>query len=143
MVTVLVGASISLLVAATVGQETRTHFAWRQDQNRTLKNTATVEDIYGRLRGVMDPEIQVNIVDLGLVRSVIVDPSGATKVVVTPTMPQCPATKAIVEDIRKAVMADPGVSSLDLTLDLKTPWSWDRVSPQMRERIISGLGGTH
>jgi len=84
----------------------------------TQLDEAAVRDA---LRGVVDPELWANIVDLGLVRSIGVD-AGSVTVDLVLTVPGCPLSGWIVDQVRGAVEALPGVRQVDVRL-LDEPWA--------------------
>jgi metal-sulfur cluster biosynthetic enzyme len=73
------------------------------------------------LREVLDPEMRLSIVDLGLVYGIEVD--GATvRLTYTLTSPSCPLGPVIAEQMRRAVFQIPGVRDVDLSLTFSPPW---------------------
>jgi len=80
------------------------------------------------LSTVFDPEIPVNIYDLGLVYDVIVDSARNVGVRMTLTAPACPAAQVLPEQVRKAVAAVPGVSDVKVDVVWDPPWTRDRMS---------------
>lgn len=78
----------------------------------------TVEAINAALATVEDPEIHKPITDLGMVKSVTVDPDGTAHVEVRLTIAACPMQNTIADRVRAAVTAVPGVSAVDLTFDV-------------------------
>lgn len=104
---------------------------------------ATEEDAWRALRQCYDPEIPVNVVDLGLVYDLTVTPAtGATpaegvhvSVKMTLTAPGCGMGPAIAADARARLLALPGVASAEVTLVWDPPWSAEMTSPEGR-RIL-------
>jgi metal-sulfur cluster biosynthetic enzyme len=84
------------------------------------------------LRKVKDPELNLNIVDLGLVYDIVADDSGKVDVDMSLTSPGCPAGPQIMGDVEKAVKAVPGVTDLALNLVWNPMWSPDRIEPRVR-----------
>jgi metal-sulfur cluster biosynthetic enzyme len=83
------------------------------------------------LRKVKDPELNLNIVDLGLVYEVRVD-DGVVAIDMTLTSPGCPAGPQIMTDIERAVRAMPGVDDVVLNLIWTPFWTPDRIEPRVR-----------
>jgi len=84
------------------------------------------------LRGVVDPELGMNVVDLGLVYRVRAD-EAAVEGAMTMTSPGCPMGESIVEDARAAIAeAVPGVHRIDVALVWDPPWTPDRMDEQAR-----------
>jgi FeS assembly SUF system protein len=80
------------------------------------------QDIIAGLKGVFDPEIPVNVYDMGLIYSVDFEPDGVAHISMTLTAPNCPVADSLVEDVRAAVAAVSGVSSVDVQLTFDPPW---------------------
>ncbi|MBP7965598.1 MAG: DUF59 domain-containing protein [Paludibacteraceae bacterium] len=88
------------------------------------------EKIVAVLKTVYDPEIPVNIYDLGLIYKVESTPEGAVTIEMTLTAPNCPAVDFIIEDVKMKVEAMEGVSSVDINLVFDPPWDRDMMSEE-------------
>jgi metal-sulfur cluster biosynthetic enzyme len=84
------------------------------------------------LRAVKDPELGLNIIDIGLVYDVEVSDAGAVLVRMTLTSPGCPAGAEIMEDVRQTVMDLDGVSAVEVELVWDPYWTPDRMDPRIR-----------
>jgi probable FeS assembly SUF system protein SufT len=98
------------------------------------------EAVWDQLRKVYDPEIPVNIVDLGLVYSMDIVPleAGAgfgVNVAMTLTAPGCGMGPAIAEDARNKVMLAPGVTSADVRLTWDPPWNQSMISEEGKMKL--------
>ena len=96
------------------------------------------ESIWNRLKNCYDPEIPVDIVDLGLIYSLDVQDhadGAAVSVKMTLTAPGCGMGPAIAEDAKRNILAVPGVASADVQLTWDPPWSPDRISGAGREKL--------
>lgn len=88
-----------------------------------------------------DPEIPVNIVDLGLIYDVRFNPTAAdsntqdVEIEMTMTSQGCPAHVGISEDVRRKVQALPGVNSVNVNLVWTPPWSPERLSTAARQKL--------
>jgi metal-sulfur cluster biosynthetic enzyme len=91
----------------------------------------TADQVKMALRKVKDPELNLNIIDLGLVYDIAVDGSDV-QVDMTLTSPGCPAGPEIMGDVERTVKAMPGVSNLTLNLVWQPFWSPDRIEPRVR-----------
>jgi metal-sulfur cluster biosynthetic enzyme len=91
----------------------------------------SVDQVKMALRKVKDPELNLNIVDLGLVYEIAVDGSDV-QIDMTLTSPGCPAGPEIMGDVERTVKAMPGVSNLTLNLVWQPFWSPDRIEPRVR-----------
>ena len=88
------------------------------------------EDIVRMLRTVYDPEIPVNVYDLGLIYNVDVGADGFVTVTMTLTAPNCPAADFIIEDVRMKVESVKGVKGVKIDLTFKPEWSKDMMSEE-------------
>lgn len=95
----------------------------------------TEKEVRTVLRGVIDPEIGVNIVDLGLVYGVEIS-DNRLRVDLTMTTPACPMGEMILDDAREALAAlAPTGAEIDLDLVWDPPWSPDKMSEQARKHL--------
>lgn len=91
--------------------------------------------VWEALRGVTDPEIGENIVDLGLVYRVACEPAGV-QVDLTMTSPACPHSGVMVEEAEQAIReACPGVRDVRVQLVFDPPWTPERMSEAVRGRF--------
>jgi phenylacetate-CoA oxygenase PaaJ subunit len=86
------------------------------------------------LSEVSDPEMPVNIVDLGLIYRVHED-GGRVSVDLTFTAMGCPAADFILSDVREALLAVPGVEEVDVRIVWDPPWTSARLSPAGRDAL--------
>jgi metal-sulfur cluster biosynthetic enzyme len=93
--------------------------------------TPTPDEVKAILRRVKDPELNLNIVDLGLVYDVRVDGSAVT-VDVTLTSPGCPSGAEIMAEAEQQLRAMPGVTSVQLNLVWTPFWTPERMEPRVR-----------
>jgi metal-sulfur cluster biosynthetic enzyme len=92
----------------------------------------TPEVVRKALRAVKDPELGINIIDLGLVYDVTVVEPGDVHVRMTLTSPGCPAGPEILEDARLVVQQIEGVNSATIELVWEPYWTPDRMDPRVR-----------
>ena len=95
--------------------------------------TRPVQRILNALRDCQDPEVAVNIVDLGLVYSVDVDGQSAT-VRMTLTSPDCPMAGQILDDVRERVRAL-GFADVDVQLVKEPAWEPSKMTPAARQAL--------
>ena len=96
----------------------------------------TKEEILNALRDVYDPEIPVNVVDLGLIYSIEVDPEkGTIKLVMTMTAPGCPLGNYIVNDVETVLRSLEGVKDVQVELTYDPPWSPDMMSDDAKKEL--------
>lgn len=95
---------------------------------------ATPEEVRDALRGVIDPELGANIVELGLIYDVQV--IGAhVFVTMTLTTPLCPMNEMIPDAVRQAVGALPGVGAVDVALVWTPVWEPQMISRELKDRF--------
>ncbi|MFM8582440.1 MAG: iron-sulfur cluster assembly protein [Planctomycetaceae bacterium] len=86
------------------------------------------------LRAVIDPELFVNIVDLGLIYAINLEQQVA-KVEMTLTSPACPAGPQLVQQSKQALERLPGIASAEIKLVLNPPWSPARMTDEARDKL--------
>lgn len=82
------------------------------------------------LKTIFDPEIPVNIYDLGLIYEIDVDEEGKARIVMTLTSPNCPVAESMPEEVHDKVSAIEGISHVDLNLTFDPPWTKDMLSEE-------------
>lgn len=90
------------------------------------------EQILRMLKTVFDPEIPVNIYDLGLIYKIDVQDDGACVIDMTLTAPSCPASDFLMEDIRQKVGSVEGVTSVQVNLVFEPEWTKDMMSEEAK-----------
>lgn len=90
------------------------------------------EKIVAMLKTVYDPEIPVNVYDLGLIYEIDVSDSGEAALDMTLTAPNCPAADFIMEDIRQKVESVEGVNSATINLVFEPEWDKDMMSEEAK-----------
>ncbi len=86
------------------------------------------DEVIAALRKVFDPEMPVNIYELGLIYDCTVDAEGAVALRMTLTAPNCPVAGTLPGDVERAVRAVPGVTAVKLELVFDPPWTKARMS---------------
>lgn len=90
------------------------------------------EPVVEAIRTVYDPEIPVNIYDLGLVYTIDIDDENAVKVIMTLTAPGCPVAGEMPGWVAEAVEPLAGVKQVDVDLTWEPPWGMDMMSDEAR-----------
>lgn len=93
------------------------------------------EQIVAALKTCYDPEIPVDIYELGLIYGIEVDPSGAVVLRMTLTSPMCPAAESLPPEVQRKVQAVPGVTSAMLDIVWEPVWTMDRMSEAARLKL--------
>lgn len=86
------------------------------------------DQVVAALRTVYDPEMPVNIYELGLIYDASVDDEGRAAIRMTLTAPNCPVAGSLPGEVERAVRAVPGVTDVKLELTFDPPWSKGRMS---------------
>ncbi len=101
-----------------------------------MGETATLQaQIWDILHDVYDPEIPLNIADLGLVYDLKVSEQGEVQIRMTLTSPGCPVGDMLAEEIRDRIMSLPGVQSVEVEFTFDPLWTPERISEEGREAL--------
>ncbi len=92
----------------------------------------TSADVTNVLKNTVDPEIGINIVDLGLIYEIKIDSSNNITLKLTMTSPMCPVTSIIMADVQLRLENLPGVGKIDLDLVWEPAWSPEMISEEYR-----------
>ncbi len=93
------------------------------------------EVVLEALKAVIDPEIGVNIVDLGLIYDLQIGGGGVVKIEMTLTTPGCPLHAAIHDAVHRALEPVPGVREVALDLVWAPPWTPEMITPEGRRAL--------
>ena len=88
------------------------------------------QDIVLTLKNIYDPEIPVNVYDLGLIYEIDVEPDGTANIRMTLTAPNCPMADQLLEEINENVGKVKGVNSVNVVLTFDPPWDRSMVSDE-------------
>jgi FeS assembly SUF system protein len=84
------------------------------------------------LKTIYDPEVPVNIFDLGLIYEVIVNENFTVKIIMTLTAPNCPVAESLPEEVKDRVSAISGIKSVDVEIVFEPPWEKDMMSEEAK-----------
>jgi FeS assembly SUF system protein len=104
-----------------------------------IDREALTRAVLEQLREVRDPEIPVNIVELGLVYSLDVEDDGSVHVRMTLTAPGCPVAGSLVEEVQQRLLATRGVTRAKTELVWEPAWTMERMSEGARLELGLGL----
>lgn len=93
------------------------------------------EEVLDALKGVIDPEIGLDVVSLGLVYAVDISEEGDVNVKMTMTFMGCPLTAMITEDAKYAIQSINGVKSVNIEIVWDPPWTPDMIDPELRAKL--------
>jgi len=99
----------------------------------------TKEQILKKMKNVYDPEIPVNVVDLGLVYNIEIKEEGNIHILMTLTAPGCPIYKYIAEKVKREVSQLEGVKKVDVEFTFDPPWSPDKMSEEGK-KVLRSMG---
>ena len=88
------------------------------------------DKVIAEIKKIYDPEIPVNIYELGLIYDIIVDDKNNVKIDMTLTSPNCPAAEILPMEIEFATRAVEGVNGVKVTLTFNPPWNPDAISDE-------------
>lgn len=94
----------------------------------------TEKDVRNALKTVKDPELNIDLVVLGLVYDIEVD-GASVHTIISLTSPMCPVAGQIVDDARAAILAVDGVDDAVVELTFEPPWTPERISPLIRASL--------
>lgn len=97
--------------------------------------TALRHQVIEALRSIFDPEIPVNIYDLGLIYQLDVDASGVVEVQMTLTAPGCPVAQTFPATVEERLRSVPGISAARVELVWDPPWCQDRMSDEVKLQL--------
>ena len=86
------------------------------------------EKIIEEIKKIYDPEIPVNIYDLGLIYDIKVEDKNTAKIKMTLTSPNCPVAENLPKEVKDGIMQVEGIDNVDLDLVWDPPWDKDRMS---------------
>ncbi len=112
--------------------------AWTPDGEKPMAaalNLPTEDALIEAIASVYDPEIPVNIYDLGLIYVVEIADDGAVKVEMTLTAPACPSAQELPEQVHQAIMSLDGVTSCHVDTVWDPPWDPSRMTEEARLQL--------
>lgn len=94
-----------------------------------------MEAVINCLKNIYDPEIPVNIYDLGLIYKVDIDDDFNTKILMTMTAPDCPEAEYIFMEVKQMVEYIQGIKSVDVELTFDPPWDWNNLRDEVKVEL--------
>jgi len=86
------------------------------------------EKIITEVKKIYDPEIPVNIYELGLIYDIIIEKDNNVKINMTLTSPNCPVAESLPKEVKDSIMAIKEVKNVDLNLVWEPPWNKDMMT---------------
>jgi len=106
------------------------HGAWTPDGETTPR--VSEDGVIGAIAQVYDPEIPVNIYELGLIYAIEIGEDGVVKVEMTLTAPSCPSAQELPAQVEEMVRTVPGVTDVKVEVVWDPPWDPSRMSEDAR-----------
>jgi Predicted metal-sulfur cluster biosynthetic enzyme len=95
----------------------------------------TIKEVINKLKECTDPEIGINIVDLGLIYGIQIDGDNNIKLKMTMTSPMCPVTSIILADAQLRLESIPDVGKIEIELVWEPLWSPDMISQEIKQKF--------
>jgi FeS assembly SUF system protein len=112
------------------------HTAWTPEGEAPMPEQPVGENaVLDAIGTVYDPEIPVNIYELGLIYAVEISDDGNVKVEMTLTAPGCPSAQELPEQVRNAVLTVPGVTECQVETVWDPPWDPSRMTEEARLQL--------
>jgi FeS assembly SUF system protein len=109
------------------------HTAWTPDGETIPKPTE--DALIAAIGNVYDPEIPVNVYELGLIYTIDIQDDGRVKVEMTLTAPACPSAQELPVQVQEAVMSVPGVTDCEVETVWDPPWDPSRMTEEARLQL--------
>jgi FeS assembly SUF system protein len=101
-------------------------------ENLAINKKNLEEKIIDALKEIYDPEIPVNIYEIGLIYKIQVDDDFLVHIVMTLTTPNCPVAESLPAEVREKVKGIEGVKDVDLELTFEPPWDMEMLSDEAK-----------
>lgn len=99
--------------------------------------TVTSDSIESSLKQCMDPEVPLNIVEMGLIYGIDVTPANDVNIKMTMTTQGCPLHETLVQDVTRYAKKVPGVNNVNVEIVWDPPWTMDKMSEEAKAKIKS------
>ena len=101
-------------------------------KNLSIQKKDLEEKIVTALKTIYDPEIPVNIYEIGLIYKIQIDDDFLVHIVMTLTTPNCPVAESLPAEVRETIKAVDGVKDVDLELTFEPPWDMEMLSDEAK-----------
>jgi len=101
-------------------------------RNHKMRSKKIEKKIIEKLKTVFDPEIPVNIYDIGLIYEVNVTEEGTVHILMTLTSPNCPVAESLPLEAKQRAEEVEGVEEVEIELTFEPPWTMDMLSDEAR-----------
>jgi len=108
-------------------------FGFNKNEKPQITDKMVVEkNIINTLKEIFDPEIPVNVFDLGLIYEIDVQDDMSAKIIMTLTAPNCPVAESLPNEIKEKVAATEGVQGAEIELTFEPTWNQDMMSEEAK-----------
>ncbi len=97
--------------------------------------TITEEQVIARIKTVFDPEIPVDIYEMGMIYEIVISMDNRIYIKMTLTSPNCPVAESLPGDVRAAVLGIPGAEEVNVELTFEPPWDMVMMSPEAKLQL--------
>ena len=97
-----------------------------------MDKTALEEKIIEQIKQIYDPEIPVNIYDIGLIYEIRIEENGKVYILMTLTTPNCPVAESLPAEVRQKISEVEGVGEVDLDLTFDPAWTQDMLTEEAK-----------
>ena len=98
-------------------------------------NTVTSKEVENSLKQCMDPEVPLNIVEMGLIYGITVKENNDVDIKMTMTTQGCPLHDTLVQDVTRYAKKVPGINNVNVEIVWDPPWSMDKMSEEAKAKI--------
>ena len=102
------------------------------EQNKKNNSVPLGDEIVKVLKSIFDPEIPVDIYELGLIYDVFVNEDNDVKIVMTLTSPNCPVSESLPQEVKEKVSSINLVNEVEIEMTFEPPWSKDLMSEEAK-----------
>ncbi len=94
------------------------------------------EEVKKKLKEIIDPELGINIVDLGLIYDIKIENEGEVTITMTLTTPTCPLGDYILDEIRQKLSTIKGIKSITINLVFDPPWTPEKINEEAKKKLF-------
>ena len=95
----------------------------------------TEDQVIARLKSVFDPEIPVDIYEMGMIYEIVISMDNHVYIKMTLTSPNCPVAESLPGDVRAAVLGIPGIEDVEVELTFEPPWDMAMMSIEAKLQL--------
>ena len=108
----------------------------KQKPNRMKSKEKLREDIIGRLKKIYDPEMPIDIWNMGLIYDINIDESNHAEILMTVTAPNCPVADTLPEFVKSELESFvPEINGVDVRITFDPPWDMDRMTDEAKTQL--------